>query len=157
MRKLKPLRKLRRTTTHRHALMSNLCTQLILHKRIQTTEAKAKDLRMYFEPLITKAKAGTLHAQREVFKVIKDKEAIKELFGDVASKTSARNGGYTRVVKMPPRFGDGAKMAFIELVDYSEITEAPKAQKQDRAKRVRGSKESKTKKDSSAKETAAGA
>jgi large subunit ribosomal protein L17 len=140
MRKRKPARKLGRTASHRRATLSNLSTQLILHKRITTTEAKAKEMRKVVDKLITRAKEGTVHAQREVFKFIKDKEAIKTLFADVANKTASRNGGYTRVIKLPPRYGDAAKMAMVELVDYSEAVSEIKPKKQDRSKRVRGSK-----------------
>ncbi len=145
MRKQISLRKLGRTASHRRATMANLCTQLILHKRIQTTEAKAKEMRRYIEPLITRAKEGTTHAHREVFKFIRSKQAIKELFGEIANKVADRPGGYTRVIKMPPRFGDAAKMAMIELVDYSEAPTERRRGRQDREKRVRGSKESQSK------------
>ncbi len=145
MRKQISLRKLGRTASHRRALMANLCTQLILHKRIQTTEAKAKEMRRYIEPLITRAKKSTTHAQREVFKFIRDKKAIKELFGEIANKVADRPGGYTRVIKMVPRYGDAAKMAMIELVDYSEAPTEKRRQRQDREKRVRGSKEARSK------------
>ncbi|MBC8043566.1 MAG: 50S ribosomal protein L17 [Rhizobacter sp.] len=142
MRKIKSARKLGRTASHRAATLANLSTALIVHKRIETTEAKAKETRKVVEKVITRAKEGTLHAQREVFRFIKDKAAIKELFGDIATKVGARNGGYTRVIKLAPRYGDGAKMAIIELVDFAiEAEAAPKQQKQDRSKRVRGSKE----------------
>ncbi len=157
MRKVISARKLGRTTSHRHATLANLSTALILHKRIRTTEAKAKELRRVVEPLITRAKEGTQHAQREVFKFIKDKAAVKELFSDIANKVAARNGGYTRVVKLPPRFGDAAKMAMIELVDYSDAPTEKRRQKQDRAKRVRGSKEAQAKQSGEQKEVAAGA
>lgn len=145
MRKQISLRKLGRTASHRRATMANLCTQLILHKRIQTTEAKAKEMRRYIEPLITRAKESTTHAQREVFKFIRDKKAIKELFGEIANKVADRPGGYTRVIKMTPRYGDAAKMAMIELVDYSEAPSEKRRQRQDREKRVRGSKEARSK------------
>ncbi len=145
MRKQISLRKLGRTASHRRATMANLCTQLILHKRIQTTEAKAKEMRRYIEPLITRAKEGTTHAHREVFKFIRSKQAIKELFGEIANKVADRPGGYTRVIKMPPRFGDAAKMAMIELVDYSEAPTERRRGRQDREKRVRGSKEAQSK------------
>lgn len=146
MRKQKhSVKKLGRTTAHRHATLSNLSTELIRHKRICTTEAKAKALRPYVERLITKAKKGTMHAQREAFKIIRDKAVIKELFGEVANKVANRNGGYTRIVKLPPRFGDAAKMAYIELVDYGAEPDIKKSQKQDRARRVRGSKEAQAK------------
>lgn len=145
MRKQISLRKLGRTASHRRATMANLCTQLILHKRIQTTEAKAKEMRRYIEPLITRAKESTTHAQREVFKFIRDKKAIKELFSEIANKVADRPGGYTRVIKMVPRYGDAAKMAMIELVDYSEAPSEKRRQRQDREKRVRGSKEARSK------------
>jgi large subunit ribosomal protein L17 len=145
MRKQISLRKLGRTASHRRATMANLCTQLILHKRIQTTEAKAKEMRRYIEPLITRAKEGTTHAHREVFKFIRSKQAIKELFGEIANKVADRPGGYTRVIKMPPRLGDAAKMAMIELVDYSEAPTERRRGRQDREKRVRGSKEAQSK------------
>ncbi|MDW8437460.1 MAG: 50S ribosomal protein L17 [Chloroherpetonaceae bacterium] len=158
MRKQKhSVKKLGRATAHRHATLSNLSTELIRHKRIRTTEAKAKALRPYVERLITKAKKGTMHAQREVFKVIRDKAVIKELFGEVANKVANRNGGYTRIIKLPPRFGDAAKMAYIELVDYGAEPNVRKAQKQDRARRVRGSKEALAKSAGEQKEASASA
>jgi large subunit ribosomal protein L17 len=142
MRKQKhTVKKIGRTTAHRHATLSNLSTELIRHKRIRTTEAKAKALRPFVESLITKAKKGTMHAQREAFKVIRDKAVIKELFGEVANKVANRNGGYTRIIKLAPRLGDAAKMAYIELVDFGAEPDVKKSQKQDRARRVRGSKE----------------
>jgi LSU ribosomal protein L17P len=142
MRKQKhTVKKIGRTTAHRHATLANLSTELIRHKRIRTTEAKAKALRPFVESLITKAKKGTMHAQREAFKVIRDKAVIKELFSEVANKVANRNGGYTRIIKLPPRLGDAAKMAYIELVDFGAEPNVKKSQKQDRARRVRGSKE----------------
>jgi large subunit ribosomal protein L17 len=141
MRKVKPARKLGRTAAHRRATLSSLSTQLILHKRIETTEAKAKETRKVVEKIITKALKGTVHAQREIFKDIRDKEAIKTLFGEVVARVGDRPGGYTRIIKLCPRFGDAAKMAVIELVDFAEApVAAAKATKQDRAKRVKGSK-----------------
>jgi large subunit ribosomal protein L17 len=146
MRKVKPARKLGRTAAHRKATLSNLSTQLFLYKRIETTEAKAKELRRVAEKLITKARIGTVHAQREIFKDIRDKQVIRILFEEIVAKVGTRNGGYTRVVKLAPRFGDAAKMAVIELVDYAEAyPSAPKAGKQDRAKRVKGSKKTEEK------------
>ncbi|MBN1279988.1 MAG: 50S ribosomal protein L17 [Chlorobium sp.] len=146
MRKVKPARKLGRTAAHRKATLDNLSTQLLLYKRIQTTEAKAKETRKVIEKIITKARKGTVHAQREIFKSIRDKEAIKMLFEEIVSKIGDRNGGYTRIIKLAPRFGDAAKMAVIELVDYAD---APLKQassgKQDRAKRVKGSKKTEAK------------
>jgi large subunit ribosomal protein L17 len=141
MRKVKPARKLGRTAAHRKATLDNLSTQLILHKKITTTEAKAKETRKVVEKIITKARKGTVHAQREIFKDIRDKQAIKILFEEIIGKVGARPGGYTRVIKMVPRYGDAAKMAVIELVDYAEVPAASKQPaKQDRAKRVKGSK-----------------
>jgi large subunit ribosomal protein L17 len=158
MRKQKhTVKKIGRTTAHRHATLSNLSTALIRHKRIRTTETKAKALRPFVESLITKAKKGTMHAQREAFKVIRDKDAIKELFGEVANKTANRNGGYTRIIKLAPRLGDAAKMAYIELVDFGAEPDVKNSKKQDRARRVRGSKESQAKGTSEQKEAAASA
>jgi large subunit ribosomal protein L17 len=156
MRKQKhTVKKIGRTTAHRHATLSNLSTALIRHKRIRTTETKAKALRPFVESLITKAKKGTMHAQREAFKLIRDKDAIKELFGEVANKTANRNGGYTRIIKLAPRLGDAAKMAYIELVDFGAEPDVKKSQKQDRARRVRGSKESQAKSGGEQKDAAA--
>ena len=141
MRKVKSARKLGRTATHRKATLANLSTQLLLHKRIETTEAKAKETRKYVEKIITKAKDGTVHAQRMIFRKIRDKAAVRELFEDIVGKVADRDGGYTRVVKLVPRYGDAAKMAVLELVDYAEASAAaPKKAKQDRSRRVRGSK-----------------
>lgn len=141
MRKVKPARKLGRTATHRRATLANLSTQLLLHKRIETTEAKAKEARKYVEKIITKAKDGTVHAQRIIFRKIRDKAAVRELFEDIVGKVAGRSGGYTRVVKLAPRYGDAAKMAVLELVDYTEApADAKKQVKQDRSRRVRGSK-----------------
>ena len=110
-----------RTTAHRKALLSNLAIQLIAHKRIVTTLAKAKTLRTYIEPLITKAKENTTHQRRVVFSYLQDKEAITELFGPVAEKVAGRPGGYTRIIKLGARVGDNAETALIELVDFNEI------------------------------------
>lgn len=141
MRKVKSARKLGRTAAHRRATLANLSTQLLLHKRIETTEAKAKEARKYVEKIITKAKDGTVHAQRIIFRKIRDKAAVRELFEDIVGKVADRNGGYTRVVKLAPRYGDAANMAVLELVDYTEApVDSKKQTKQDRSKRVRGSK-----------------
>ncbi len=158
MRKQKhTVKKIGRTTAHRHATLANLSTALIRHKRIRTTEAKAKALRPFVESLITKAKKGTMHAQREAFKVIRDKAVIKELFSEVANKVANRNGGYTRIIKLAPRLGDAAKMAYIELVDFGAEPNIKKSQKQDRARRVRGSKEAQAKAAGEQKEATASA
>lgn len=129
-----------RKTAHRKALMSNLACQLIEHKRITTTLAKAKALRVYAEPLITRGKEDTMHNRRVVFSYLQDKEAIKELFGVVGDKVSARPGGYTRIIKLPTRFGDAAEMAMIELVDFNEIYGKDKADES--AKKTRRSRRS---------------
>lgn len=110
-----------RTAAHRRALLANLAIALIEHKRITTTLAKAKALRRYVEPLITKAKDNTTHSRRVVFSYLQNKEAIKELFGAVAQKVGDRPGGYVRVIKLGFRRGDGAETALIELVDFNEV------------------------------------
>ncbi|MEO7961219.1 MAG: 50S ribosomal protein L17 [Ginsengibacter sp.] len=112
---------LSRTASHRKALLSNLASQLFQYKRITTTLAKAKALRPYVEPLITKAKDNTTHQRRIVFSKLQDKEAVKELFDVISAKTSSRPGGYTRIIKLGTRTGDNAELAMIELVDYNEV------------------------------------
>ncbi|MBL7682159.1 MAG: 50S ribosomal protein L17 [Flavipsychrobacter sp.] len=115
------IKNLGRTASHRAALLSNLACQLIEHKRIITTLAKAKSLRVYAEPLITRSKNDSMHNRRVVFSYLQDKEAIKELFGTIGDKVAGRPGGYTRIIKLPRRMGDAADMAMIELVDFNEI------------------------------------
>ena len=110
-----------RTASHRRALLSNLAIQLITHKKIVTTLAKAKSLRTYVEPLITKAKDNTTHQRRVVFSYLQDKAAITELFDTIAAKVAGRPGGYTRIIKLGARVGDNAETAMIELVDFNEI------------------------------------
>ena len=112
---------LSRTASHRRALLSNLTIQLITHKKIVTTLAKAKALRTYVEPLITKAKDNTTHQRRIVFSYLQDKVAVEELFGTIATKIAGRPGGYTRIIKLGARVGDNAETALIELVDFNEI------------------------------------
>ena len=119
MRHGKTINHLSRTKSHRDALLANLAISLIKAKRIETTLAKAKALRKYVEPLITKGKDDTTHSRRVVFSYLQDKEAIKELFGDIAAKVAERNGGYTRIIKLGQRQGDNAEVALIELVDYN--------------------------------------
>ena len=109
-----------RTTSHRVAMLSNLAISLITHKRIFTTVAKAKALRVYVEPLITKSKDDTTHSRRVVFSYLQSKDAVSELFRDVSVKIADRPGGYTRIIKVGNRPGDAAEMAMIELVDYNE-------------------------------------
>lgn len=108
-----------RKTAHRHALLANLASSLIIHKRINTTLAKAKELRKYLEPIITKSKTDSTHSRRVVFSELENKEAVAELFRDVAAKVSNRPGGYLRIIKLGNRQGDNAEMAMIELVDYN--------------------------------------
>lgn len=114
-------RKLKRTASHRSALLNALATSLLKHKRIRTTEAKAKEARTFVEKLITKAKKNDLHVRRQVMTVVNDKEVVKELFGEILPKIGERPGGYTRVVKLGNRLGDSAPMAILELVDYNDI------------------------------------
>ena len=109
-----------RTHSHSDALLKNLAISLIQHKRIETTLAKAKELRKFVEPLITKSKNDTTHSRRTVFSYLQDKESIKTLFGEIAEKVATRNGGYTRIIKLGTRFGDNAEVTLIELVDYNE-------------------------------------
>ena len=131
MRHNKAINHLGRKSGHRKALLANMATSLILHKRIQTTVAKAKALQGYVEPLITKSKEDSTHSRRVVFSYLKNKEAVTELFRTVAPKIAERPGGYTRVLKTGFRQGDGADMALIELVDFNEaaLASAPKAAK----------------------------
>lgn len=119
MRHNKKVNHLSRTSSHRKAMLSNLATSLILKKRVTTTVAKAKALRTYVEPLITKGKNDTTHSRRTVFSYLKDKYAVSELFREVAVKVADRPGGYTRILKTGNRFGDNAEMCIIELVDYN--------------------------------------
>lgn len=115
-----------RKTAHRHALMMNMAIALIENKRIFTMLAKAKALRTYIEPLITKSKSDTTHSRRVAFSYLKNKEAVSTLFKDVAVKVAERNGGYTRIIKTGNRQGDAAEMAMIELVDFNEIYNSSK-------------------------------
>ena len=126
-----------RTSSHRRALLGNLASQLIQHKRIVTTLAKAKVLRTYIEPLITKSKENTTHQRRVVFSYLQDKEAITELFGNIATKVAGRPGGYTRIIKLGTRTGDAAETAMIELVDFNEIYGKGKGEARETAKKTR--------------------
>ena len=120
MRHNKKFNHLGRTSSHRQAMLSNMACSLIMHKRIFTTVAKAKALRTYVEPLLTKSKEDTTHSRRTVFSYLKNKYAVTELFKEIAQKISDRPGGYTRILKTGNRLGDNAAMCFIELVDYNE-------------------------------------
>ena len=142
MRHNKAINHLGRKSGHRKALMANMASSLIKHKRIQTTVAKAKALKSYVEPLITKSKEDSTHSRRVVFSYLKDKEAVKEMFATIAPKIADRPGGYTRVLHTGFRQGDGADMALIELVDFNEAAlasgkkEAKKATRRSRAKKA---------------------
>ncbi len=140
MRHNKKFNHLSRTASHRAAMLSNMTCSLIMHKRIFTTLAKAKALRIYAEPIINKAKEDTTASRRVVFSYLQDKKVVKELFGEVATKIADRPGGYTRIIKTGTRLGDGAKTCFIELVDYNENMLKAKAAK--KATRTRRSKKS---------------
>lgn len=114
-------RKLKRTSSHRKALLKNLASSLILHKRIRTTTAKAKELRTFIEPLITKARRNDLHSRRLIIDTLKNKKAVNELFSEVIATIGDRPGGYTRVIKLGRRAGDSAELSMIEFVDYNEV------------------------------------
>jgi large subunit ribosomal protein L17 len=153
-------RKLKRTASHRKALLSNLSVSLIKNKKIKTTLAKAKELRVYIEPIINKSKKAYLandntsygiHARREVNRFLNDRGAITTLFNEIAPKVAERNGGYTRVLKMGRRFGDSAEMALIELVDYN--LEQAKKETESSDADTKKPKAKKTKKASTEKET----
>ncbi len=133
-----------RTKSHREAMLANMASSLIKHKRINTTLAKAKVLRTYIEPLITKSKNDTTHSRRTVFSYLQDKEVVAELFRDIAAKVANRPGGYTRIIKLENRFGDNAEMAMIELVDYNTVYKsAAPAQAEKKTTRRRGSSKKK--------------
>jgi large subunit ribosomal protein L17 len=136
MRHGKKFNHLGRTASHRKAMLANMASSLIEHKRINTTVTKAKSLRKFVEPLVTKSKVDTTHNRRTVFKNLRSKEAVSELFREVAPKVGQRPGGYTRIIKLGNRLGDDAEMAMIELVDFNEVYEA----KPDKAKRTRRSR-----------------
>ena len=136
MRHNKKFNHLGRTASHRGSMLSNMASSLILHKRITTTLAKAKALKKFVEPLITRSKVGDTNNRRVVFRYLQNKEAVKELFNEVAEKVGDRPGGYTRVIKLGTRQGDAAPIAFIELVDFDEnMAKAPKAEKKTRRSR----------------------
>ena len=135
MRHNKKFNHLGRTHSHRQAMLSNMAASLILHKRIFTTVAKAKALRVYVEPIISKSKEDTTHSRRVVFSYLQNKVAVTELFQGVAAKVADRPGGYTRILKTGNRLGDNASMCFIELVDYNENMLKEKAAKKTRTRR----------------------
>jgi len=139
MRHNKSFNHLSRKKGHRDALLANMTISLIMHKRIFTTLAKAKALRMYAEPLINRAKEDTMANRRLVFKHLQNKEAIKELFNDIAQKIAERPGGYTRILKTGNRLGDNAKTCFIELVDYNDTYTPAKKDEKKQTRRSRRS------------------
>lgn len=139
MRHGKKFNHLGRTASHRAALLSNMASSLILHKRIETTVAKAKELRKYVEPLITKSKTDSTNNRRVVFSYLQNKDSVKELFGIVSEKVAARPGGYTRIIKLGNRLGDNAEICFIELVDFNETMLAASAEKAGKTRRSRRS------------------
>ena len=151
------VKNLSRTKAHRDALLSNLACQLIEHKRIVTTLAKAKALRVYVEPLITKGKTNSTHQRRVVFSYLQDKATITELFGPVAEKIAGRPGGYTRVIKLGTRPGDNAETAMIELVDFNEIYGKGKGEAKGVTKKTRRAGSAKKKAKGADKTKASGA
>lgn len=140
MRHNKTINHLGRTSSHRKAMLSNMASSLILHKRINTTVAKAKALRKYVEPLITKSKEDSTHNRRVVFSYLENKFAVSELFREVAVKVGDRPGGYTRILRTGTRLGDNADMCIIELVDYNEAMLSTKEAKKKTSRRSRSTK-----------------
>lgn len=140
MRHKKSFNHLGRKTGHRRLMLANMASSLITHKRITTTVAKAKALRSYVEPLITKSKEDTTHSRRVVFSYLQDKEATAELFREVGAKVGARPGGYTRIIKLAPRLGDNADLAMIELVDFNELLVTEKKERKTTRRRRSGGK-----------------
>ncbi len=142
MRHRKKFNHLGRKTAHRKAMLANMGSSLIKHKRINTTLAKAKALRVFLEPLITKSKNDTMHNRRVVFSYLRDKYAVTELFRDISTKVADRPGGYLRIIKMGNRLGDNAEMAMIEFVDYNTVYNADKpAKKKTRRRRKKATTE----------------
>lgn len=140
MRHGKKFNHLGRKTAHRRAMLANMACSLIEHKRINTTLAKAKALKQFIEPLVTKSKEDTTHNRRVVFSKIRDKYAVTELFREVAAKVGDRPGGYTRIIKLGNRLGDNADMAMIELVDFNELYNAGKPAKKKTTRRGKSKK-----------------
>ncbi len=141
MRHGKKINHLGRKTAHRHALLSNMASSLIINKRITTTVAKAKALRKYVEPLLTKSKDDTTHSRRVVMSYLQNKESLKSLFGEVAVRITERKGGYTRIIKLgEARLGDGAEMCMMELVDFNDLYKKDGAAKKAKTRRGRKSK-----------------
>lgn len=157
MRHGKKVNHLGRTSSHRKALLMNLAVALITHKRIKTTLAKAKSLRVYVEPLLNRGKVDSTHNRRIVFSYLQDKETITELFGPVAAKIGDRPGGYTRIIRLGERYGDAAEIAMIELVDFNELLLDGKktdGAKKKRTRRAGGAAKATDTKEAEAKPTA---
>jgi len=140
MRHQRVINHLGRTASHRKSMLANMAASLILHKRITTTTAKAKALKTYIEPLITKSKEDSTHSRRTVFGYLKDKSAVAELFREVSPKIADRPGGYTRILKTGNRIGDNAEMCILELVDFNEAMKGGEAAKPKTARRRRSTK-----------------
>jgi len=139
MRHRRKINQLGRTSSHRKAMMSNLATALILHKRITTTLAKAKELKKFIEPVITRSKTDSTHNRRVCFSILADKKAVAELFREISPKIAERPGGYTRILKTGNRAGDNAEMCIIELVDYNQVMLSAKEEKAGKTTRRRRS------------------
>lgn len=153
MRHINGYRKLGRVSSHRRAMLRNMATSLLLHERIETTVPKAKELRSIVEKMITLGKHGDLHSRRLAASYLFDDEAVKKVFGEIAPRFKDRSGGYTRILRKGPRFGDGAEMAFLELVDYQDLhLNAGKAPKADKA--VKGKAKAEPKAEPKAKKAA---
>jgi len=142
MRHQRVINHLGRTSSHRKSMISNMAVSLILHKRITTTTAKAKALKTFVEPIITKSKEDSTHSRRVVFGYLKDKSAVAELFRDISPKIADRPGGYTRILKTGNRIGDNAEMCILELVDFNEAMKGGEAAKPKTARRRRSTKKS---------------
>ena len=153
MRHGKKVNHLSRKSQHRHATLSNMAASLIMHKKINTTLAKAKALRVYVEPIISRAKSDTTHSRRMVFRYLQNKDAVVTLFRDIAPKVGERHGGYTRILKTGFRIGDNANTCLIELVDFNENMLAAKTDKTAPAKKTRRSRGGKKKEEASAETT----
>ncbi|MBL7111616.1 MAG: 50S ribosomal protein L17 [Bacteroidales bacterium] len=147
MRHRKSFNHLSRKTAHRRAMLANMASSLIMHKRINTTTAKARALRVFVEPLITRSKEDTTHSRRIAFRELRDKNAVSELFREVAAKVGDRPGGYTRIIKLDSRLGDNADMCLIELVDFNENMLAEKAAAKPKSSRRRRGIKKKTEED----------
>ena len=145
MRHGKRFNHLSRKAPHRKSMLSNMASSLIIHKKIETTVAKAKALRTYVEPLITKSKSDTTHSRRQVFSLLQDKNSVNELFNNVSEKIADRPGGYTRIIKMGNRLGDNADMCVIELVDYNLLLLGEEKDKKTKSRRRRRRRKTTTK------------